>query len=204
ELLALDARIILHDPELSEEQLPELAIRPYPQQYVSQWKLRKETPLTIRPTRPEDEPLMVKFHGTLSEESVHFRYFGISKLEQRVAHERLTRICFNDYDREIAIVAIRQAPETEEEEILGVGRLIKVHGVNEAEFAIVISDQLQGQGLGTHLLKLLLDIGCQEGLERIFGHILPDNYSMQRVCRKLGFVVNYDSFAEDMKAEFTC
>ncbi len=112
------------------------------------------------------------------------------------SHERLTRICFNDYDREIAIVAIRQAPETEEEEILGVGRLIKVHGVNEAEFAIVISDQLQGQGLGTHLLKLLLDIGCQEGLERIFGHILPDNYSMQRVCRKLGFVVNYDSFAE--------
>ena len=76
--------------------------------------------------------------------------------------------------------------------------------MNEAEFAIVISDQLQGQGLGTHLLKLLLDIGCQEGLERIFGHILPDNYSMQRVCRKLGFVVNYDSFAEDMKAEFTC
>jgi len=204
ELLALDARIILHDPELSEEQLPELAIRPYPQQYVSQWKLRDGTPLTIRPIRPEDEPLMVKFHGTLSEESVHFRYFGISKLEQRVAHERLTRICFNDYDREIAIVAIRQAPETEEEEILGVGRLIKVHGVNEAEFAIVISDQLQGQGLGTHLLKLLLDIGCQEGLERIFGHILPDNYPMQRVCRKLGFVVNYDSFAEDMKAEFTC
>jgi acetyltransferase len=62
------------------------------------------------------------------------------KLEQRVAHEQLTRICFNDYDREIAIVATREAPETKEEAILGVGRLIKVHGVNEAEFAIVISD----------------------------------------------------------------
>jgi hypothetical protein len=52
----------------------------------------------------------------------------------------------------------------------------------------------EGQGLGTHLLKLLLDIGCQEGLERIIGHILFDNYSMQRVCKKLGCVVNYDSF----------
>ena len=72
------------------------------------------------------------------------------------------------------MVATRQA--TKEEEILGVGRLIKVHGVNEAEFAIVVSDQWQGQGLGTHLLKLLLDIGRQEGLERIIGHILPDNY----------------------------
>jgi acetyltransferase len=144
---------------------------------------------------------MVKFHGTLSEESVHFRYFGIVKLEQRVAHERLTRICFNDYDREIAMVATRQA--TKEEEILGVGRLIKVHGVNESEFAIVISDQWQGQGLGTYLLKLLLDIGRKEGLERIIGHILPDNYGMQRVCKKLGFALNYDDFADDMKAEIT-
>jgi acetyltransferase len=201
QILALDARIVLHKPELSENQLPRLAIRPYPEQYVTQWKLCDGTPLTIRPIRPEDEPLMVKFHGTLSEESVHFRYFGIVKLEQRVAHQRLTRICFNDYDREIAMVATCQP--TKEEEILGVGRLIKVHGVNEAEFAIVISDQLQGQGLGTYLLKLLLDIGRQEGLERIIGHILPDNYGMQRVCKKLGFALNYDNFADDMKAEIT-
>jgi acetyltransferase len=201
QILALDARIVLHRPELSENQLPRLAIRPYPEQYVTQWKLCDGTPLTIRPIRPEDEPLMVKFHGTLSEESVHFRYFGIVKLEQRVAHQRLTRICFNDYDREIAMVATCQP--TKEEEILGVGRLIKVHGVNEAEFAIVISDQLQGQGLGTYLLKLLLDIGRQEGLERIIGHILPDNYGMQRVCKKLGFALNYDNFADDMKAEIT-
>jgi acetyltransferase len=201
QILALDARIVLHDPQVSENQLPRLAIRPYPEQYVTQWKLRDGTPLTIRPIRPEDEPLRVKFHGTLSEESVHFRYFGIVKLEQRVAHERLARICFNDYDREIAMVATRQV--NQQEEILGVGRLIKVHGVNEAEFAIVISDQLQGQGLGTYLLKLLLDIGRQEGLERIIGHILPDNYGMQRVCKKLGFALNYDNFADDMKAEIT-
>jgi acetyltransferase len=201
QILALDARIVLHGPQLGENRLPRLAIRPYPEQYVTQWKLRDGTPLTIRPIRPEDEPLMVKFHGTLSEESVHFRYFGIVKLEQRVAHERLARICFNDYDREIAMVAICQAPK--EEAILGVGRLIEVHGVNEAEFAMVISDQWQGQGLGTYLLKLLLDIGRQEGLERIIGHILPDNYGMQKICKKLGFVVNYDDFADDMKAEIT-
>ncbi len=200
QILALDARIVLQSPELSDNQLPRLAIRPYPEQYVTQWKLH-DGPLTIRPIRPEDEPLMVKFHGTLSEESVHFRYFGIVKLEQRVTHERLTRICFNDYDREIAMVATRQAAN--EEEILGVGRLIKVHGVNEAEFAIVISDQWQGQGLGTYLLRLLLDIGRQEGLERIIGHILTENYGMQRVCKKLGFAVNYDNFADDMRAEIT-
>jgi acetyltransferase len=201
QILALDARIVLHGPQLSGSQLPRLAIRPYPEQYVTQWKLRDGTPLTIRPIRPEDEPLMVKFHGTLSEESVHFRYFGIIKLEQRVVHERLTRICFNDYDREIAMVATCQAPK--EEEIIGVGRLIKVHGVNEAEFAIVISDQQQGQGLGIYLLKLLMEIGRKEGVERIIGHILPDNYRMQRACKKLGFTVSYDNFMDDMKAEIT-
>jgi acetyltransferase len=201
QMLALDARIVLHDPTIQEENLPPLAIRPYPQQYCSNWKLRDGTPIDIRPIRPEDEPLMVTFHGTLSEETVHFRYFGLPKLELRVAHERLTRICFNDYDREIALVAVRKMPETKEDEIIAVGRLMKVHGVNEGEFAIVISDRFQRQGLGTQLLELLVDIGQQEGLERIFGYILPDNYGMQRVSKKVGFTVSFDRENEVMRAE---
>ena len=108
---------------------------------------------------------MVKFHESLSEETVRFRYFATLRLEDRVAHERLTQMCFNDYDREIAMVATREAPETKEEEILGVARLIKVHGINEAEFAVLIGDQWQGHGLGTHFLKLLLEIGRKEGVE---------------------------------------
>ncbi len=175
QILAPGARIVLHPSELSEEKLPRLAIRPYPEQYVSKWKLRDGTPLTLRPIRPEDEPLMVTFHEGLSEQSVEFRYFAAINLELRVAHERLTHICFNDYDREIAIVVSGQPPETGKEEILGVGRLMKVQGVNEAEFAIVISDHLQGQGLGSHLLKLLVDVGRQEGLKGISGYILADN-----------------------------
>jgi acetyltransferase len=168
---------------------------------VTTWELASGTRITIRPIRPEDEPLMVKFHGTLSDETLHFRYFGLVKLEQRIAHERLTRTCFNDYDREIAIIAICPSLESKEEEIIGLGRLIKVHGSNEAEFAIVVTDQYQGQGLGTHFLKLLVEIGRQEGIELIFGHILRDNYGMQRASKKLGFTVKYDSFLEVMKAE---
>ena len=85
----------------------------------------------------------------------------------------------------MALVAVRQEPETKEPEIIGVGRLVRRHGVPEAEFAIEISDRFQRQGLGTRLLQLLVDIGRQEGLERIFGHILPENYSMLHVPRKL-------------------
>jgi acetyltransferase len=102
-LVALDARVVLHDPETREEDLPSTAIRPYPTQYVSHEELRDGTSVTIRPIRPEDEPLMVKFHETLSEESVYMRYFHMMNLDQRTTHERLTRICFIDYDREMAL-----------------------------------------------------------------------------------------------------
>ena len=201
QMLALDARIVLHDKNVREESLPRLAIRPYPQQYSSNWQLRDGNPITIRPIRPEDEPLMVKFHGTLSDETIHFRYFGFPKLELRVAHERLTRICFNDYDREIALVAIRQTLDTKQGEIIGVGRLIKLHGVNEAEFAIVISDRFQRQGLGTQLLRLLVNIGREEGVERIFGQILPENHGMQQVSKKVGFTLSFDRMNDAMRAE---
>lgn len=199
QMLALDARIVLHDEGVKD--LPRLTIRPYPLQYTSHWKLRDETPVTIRPIRPEDEPLMVKFHATLSELTVHFRYFQASTLETRTAHQRLTRICFNDYDREIALVAVRQEPRTMEHQIIGVGRLIRVHAVNEGEFAIVISDNFQQQGLGTRLLQLLVQVGKAEGLKKIFGEILPDNYGMLRVAKKVGFTTSFDRFAEVMHAE---
>ena len=61
-------------------------------------------------------------------------------LSQRIAHERLTRICFIDYDREMALVAEQRNPQTGEREILGVGRLTKLHGTNEAEVAVLVSD----------------------------------------------------------------
>ena len=186
-LLALDARVVLHDPDTSKSKLPGVAIRPYPTQYIKPWTLNDGRRVTIRPIRPEDEPLIVKFHQSLSEESVYFRYFHMMKLQARVAHERLTRICFIDYDREMALVADYLDPDTGEQEILGVGRLSKIYGTNEAEFGMLVSDRHQGLGLGTELLHSLIDVGRQEQLSCITAEILPENYTMQHLCRKLGF-----------------
>jgi acetyltransferase len=186
-LLALDARIVLHPPDLTQEQLPKLAIRPYPTQYVTPWTLKDGTTITIRPIRPEDEPLAVQFHKTLSEQSVYFRYFHLVKLSQRIAHERLMRLCFIDYDREMALVADYKNPETGNHEILAVGRLSKLHGVDEAEFALLVSDPFQRLGLGTELLRRLVQIGRNEQIKRITADILPENAGMQRVCEKVGF-----------------
>ena len=123
-------------------------VKPYPVQYVSDWTTTGGMPVVIRPIRPEDEPLMVKFHGTLSEQSVYLRYFHMEKLDSRVAHARLMQKCFIDYDREMALVADRQDPSTGEHEILAVGRMTKVPDSCEAEVAVLVSDQAQKQGLG--------------------------------------------------------
>lgn len=184
-LIALDARVVLHDADTA--QLPKPAIRPYPTQYIKPWTTREGKSVTIRPIRPEDEPLIVQFHETLSEQSVYLRYFSLMKLSRRIAHERLTRICFIDYDREMALVADHKDPETGKHEILGVARLSKLHGVNEAEFAMLVSDAHQQQGLGTELLQRLIAVAKDEGLERVTAEILTENYPMQRVCEKVGF-----------------
>jgi acetyltransferase len=200
-LLALDARVVLHPPEISEEKLPRLAIRPYPLQYVYPWTLHDETPVTLRPIRPEDEPLMVQFHETLSERSVYFRWLHVLGLSQRIAHERLIGICFIDYDREMAFVADYVNPQTRQHEILGVGRLIKAHGANEAEFAIIVTDQFQHRGLGTELLRRLIQFGRDEHMQRLTGDILVENQGMQVVCKKLGFHIEYSLSDHLMKAE---
>jgi acetyltransferase len=190
-LIALDGRVVLHDPDSNPEDLPTSAIRPYPHHYSQQWITKNNLPVTIRPIRPEDELLMIKLHENLSEESVYMRYFNPMKLSRRTTHERLQRVCFIDYDREMTLVADYENPATGEHEILGTASLSKLHEVNEAEFAVLIIDRHQDQGLGTELLTRLIDIARKEGLDAINGETLQENTMMQRVCEKVGFRLDH-------------
>lgn len=100
-------------------------------------------------------------------------------------HERLAALCSTDLSREIALVADRKGSDGEHE-ILGVGRLIKTPDLDEAEFAILVTDRRQGNGLGTALLKSLVVIGRKANV-RIVGHVLSDNAAMLHVSRNVGF-----------------
>jgi acetyltransferase len=199
-LLALDARIILHPPEVIEARLPRLAIRPYPAEYIRRISLKDGTPVTLRPIRPEDEEMLAAFHATLSDETVHLRYFGVLPLERRIAHERLVRSCFSDYDREIALVAEREG-ESGARELIAVGRLNRRHGGADAEFALLISDAWQNRGLGSRLLGALITIGRAEKLARITGSILPENLAMLHICREAGFAIRDAQGGEELHAE---
>jgi acetyltransferase len=190
EILALDARIIIHAEDSVTGGLPKPAIRPYPTQYVSQWKTKAGIPVLIRPIRPEDEPLMAKFHESLSMDSVYLRYFHMVSLDARVAHAGLIQQCFIDYDREMALV---------------VARLTKLLAECEAEVAIAVADAYQEQGLGTELLGRLIEIGRDERLKRIVAEILPENEAMLSLARhfdfrvELGFRPNALTFALNLQ-----
>lgn len=198
--LRIDARGVeldLYPPGTPAAMLPKPAIRPYPVEYAADWQMKNGERVSIRPIRPEDEPLIVRFHQTLGDRTVYFRYLSALKLSTRIAHERLIRICFIDYTRQMALVVERANPQSGEPEIIAVGRLAKdmqafARGRREAEFALVVSDGFQGQGLGKELLRRLIRVARDEEVETVFGEISAENAPMQAMCRGMGFQIQRD------------
>ncbi len=188
QLLALDARVVLFDKDTQEEQLPKLAIRPYPIQYVGTWTAKDRTKVTIRPLLPEDEALIAKFHTVLSERTVFMRYLQPMMLQERVMHERLARICHCDYDRELALLA-ETTNKDGEQDVMGIVRLSKVHGTNEARLSILIGDPYQGIGLGSELVRRAIDVARSERLNRLSAILTADNQIMGHIFETLGFRV---------------
>jgi acetyltransferase len=198
-LLALDARVVVYGPEVQPEQLPRLAVRPYPIQYVKPWTMKNGENVIIRPVRPEDEPLLIRLHQALSERSVYLRYFSPLKLSHRTAHERLQRICFIDYDREVALVVERKTEHGPE--IIAIGRLSKLRGHNDAELAVLVDDRYQHLGMGSELYKRMIEVARDEKLQRVVSIILNENIDMLAIVRKLGFHLQNELNDDTVKAE---
>ncbi len=177
-LIGLDARVLLHDKEPSK-----LAIRPYPTEYIVDKKLKNGLMAHIRPIRAEDEPAVEAFHKELSEHSVRQRYFAFKSLEERIAHERLVRICSNDFDHQIALIAEDQG------KVMGIGRLTKVGNGKTCDLKMMIGDAYHGQGLGTTLLQELIDIAQNEGVQQVHATVLSENSGMLHILKKLGFTL---------------
>jgi acetyltransferase len=177
--------VVINDAK-DESELPRLAIRPYPNQYVAPWTMKDGEHVVIRPIRAEDEMLMREFHATLSDQTVYQRYLSPLQVSTRIAHERLARVTHNDYDREIALVA--EGEENGKKAILGVGRLSKLHGTgDEARVTMLVSDRYQGKGLGKELLARIIEISRDEKIRRIIALMSPENKTMKSLCRSVGF-----------------
>jgi acetyltransferase len=178
-VIALDARILLAPPDAPR---PSLAIHPYPNQYTAPFKLRDGSEATVRAIGPEDEPLIIALHASHSEHTIRMRFFSMVKTLSR---DSLIRLCHLDYDREMALVAVRR--EAGEDRILGVSRYYLSRETGEAEFALVVGDAYQRQGLGKHLMDRLIGVARERGVKMLTGLILAENTPMLRLTASLGF-----------------
>ncbi len=199
--VGINPRLVVHGSAVVEQQLTRPAIRPYPVQYVSSWQTKRGDLVTIRPIQAEDEPLMIKLHEGLSDRSVYLRYFQMIGLSQRTGHDRLTRICFIDYDREMALVAEHRDPQTDERCIVGLGNLGRVRGRNEGEVAAIVSDDYQGHGLGTELTRRLVQIARAEKMERVVASTMLENKPTIAMLKRVGFRVSMNFEDHIVEAE---
>jgi acetyltransferase len=188
-VLALDARIKVQ--AYSGDGQARLAIKPYPRQLERQIALRDGSQATLRPVRPEDEPVFQETFAQLDKEDVRMRFFApLGKLTHVLA-ARLTQI---DYDRQMAFVAIRRRPDGTTEG-LGVVRIAIDPNHERGEYAVVVRSDLKGAGLGHLLMMAIIDYAKRQGLREIFGLVLRENERMLRMARQLGFTLH--SAADD-------
>jgi acetyltransferase len=182
QVVALDARILLIPPDLPAEERPRLAIHPYPNQFIAPFKLRNGVEVVVRPIRPEDEPLIIALHASHSEHTIRMRFFSLIKTLTR---DSLIRLCHLDYDREMALAAVQEGPDGPA--ILGVSRYYLHPETGDAEFALVVRDACQRQGLGRHLMQRLIAIARERGVKRLVGIVLRENGPMLALTKSLGF-----------------
>lgn len=198
EVVALDARIVVDRALVGAEAEPyaHLALRPYPEKYVKQITLTDGTAVTLRPIRPEDEPLWLAMLGSCSKETIYsrFRY-----LFDWSTHDVATRYCYIDYAREIAIVA--EIVAADRRTLIGVGRLVADPGHEEGEYAVLVVDAWQNRELGGVLTDYCIEIARAWNLKRVVAQTTTDNRPMIAVFERRGFsvVMGEDSAVEVSK-----
>ncbi len=179
--IAVDARVMITHREFSTQTYSHMAIHPYPTHLISHCVLRDGTQMTIRPIRPEDAELVQQFVRELSEES---RYFRFMNSMHELTETMLVRFTQIDYSKEVAIIALTE-PESASE--LGIARFTTNPDGESCEFAIVLADKMTGKGLGTKLMRSLIEIAKSKKLKRIEGEVLNSNHNMLKLMQGLGF-----------------
>ncbi len=171
-----------------------MAIHPYPVELVSQWQLPDGTDVIVRPIRPEDAELEQAFVEALSAESKYFRF--MQSLD-RLTPLMLARFTQIDYDREMALVAVIREG-TPDAQMLGVARYVTNPDRHSCEFALTVGDSFQRHGIGREMMRRLMSIARDRGLEVMEGEVLANNTKMLALCERLGFRIARDAHETDV------
>ncbi len=190
--VAVDARITVASLSNTIGRYGHMAIHPYPTELVSIWQLPDGTDVAVRPIRPEDAGIEQSFVEQLSDESRYFRF--MHRLE-KLTPLMLARFTQIDYDREMALVAVINDGR-DDAVMLGVARYVTNPDMQSCEFALTVSDRRQRQGIGQQLMRRLMSVARDRGIDIMEGEVLSSNRKMLGLTERLGFRVARD--AEDM------
>ena len=188
-VLALDASFTLRP----RGEAAFLAIPPYPSELVRPFKTPAGETLIVRPIRPEDAAAHAEAFRRIAPADIRWRFFSPIRELSPALIARLVQI---DYDREMAFIATREATG----ETLGAARLVRDPDGEEAEFAIIVADEVKGHGLGRFLMERLFEWAKAAGVRKVVGQILSDNAPMLAFVRRLGFAVRRCAGEEDVMA----
>jgi acetyltransferase len=175
-----DARVVIDPakPARAGRHYPHMAIHPYPAELEGEIRLKDGTRVAVRPMRPDDVELEVRFFEALSPQS---RFQRFMQYLPHLPPGMVARFTQLDYDRELALVALHEG------EFVAVGRYSPNPDGVTAEFALTVADAWQGKGLGRVLLQQLCDTARDAGYEALYGYILQANHDMLDLARRLGF-----------------
>jgi acetyltransferase len=184
-LAAVDARIAIDFPPVETDPYAHMAIHPYPVNLVQRWHLADGTPVTVRPIRPEDAQIEQAFVRGLSERT---RYFRFMQAVHELTPQMLVRFTQIDYDREMAFIAVVESEQDKELQVAVVRYTINPDQ-RSCEFALVVADQWQGLGIGTHMMQSLMQVARARGMRLMEGEVLADNSIMIALMRRLDFTI---------------
>jgi acetyltransferase len=157
--------------------------------YAWQKNLNDGTQVVIRPLQADDERLMVKFHESLSESSVYYRWLTPLPLPNRLERLKSELNHLSAAGPDLELVADYWNVETGKHQIIGAASLVTVEGTKEADMGIIISDRYRRRGLGTDFIQRFVEVGHDRKLERLTGIIHLENRPMLQLCRKLNLLL---------------
>jgi acetyltransferase len=154
---------------------------------LDRWQSPDGTRFVIRPLRADEAAREIDFLRSLSQQTRYERTFSHRGM---LGPGELDRLVHFDVRREVALVAAVQGEA--QETWAAVARLKRSEGGDPFEFAIVVGDVWQRQGIGARLLDTLLEAARRAGIRRVIGYTFATNEAMKGLARKAGFKVRTD------------
>ena len=169
----------------ADQELPPEGGTLYPERYSWSFTTREQEEVKFRPIKPEDEEKLRRFFYSLSEQDIYYRFMYAMRT---LPHSKAQPLVVLDYQEKFAIVG--SIGGEEKEEIVAVARYFLDRATNLAEAAIVVRPDWQTKGIGSFLLRTLIDVAKEKGVSGIVAEVLAINRRMMSVLYKLGYKIH--------------